>query len=321
MRIIVLDGYTLNPGDLSWSGLEQLGELRVFDRTAPHQVVERASGADALFTNKTVLSENALARLNALRYIGVLATGYDVVDLAAATRRNVVVTNVPTYGTRSVAQMTFALLLELCHHVQAHSSAVRDGAWTRSPDFSFWVSPLIELASKTMGIIGFGRIGGQVAEIAAAFGMKVMACDPSWTRETTRPAVARARLGDLLESADVISLHCPLVPETRGLIDARALRRMRRSAFLLNTSRGPLVVDTDLAAALEAGTIAGAALDVLSVEPPPVDNPLLRAPNGLITPHVSWATREARSRLMGIAVDNLRAFLHGEPVNMVAQRP
>lgn len=317
MKIVVLDGFTLNPGDLSWAALEPLGDLTVHDRTPADHILARAAGAVILLTNKTPLTAQTIRALPDLQYIGVLATGYNVVDVQAAADRNIPVTNVPTYGTHSVAQLTFALLLELCHHVQAHSDAVRRGQWSASRDFCFWDSPLIELADKTIGIIGFGRIGRQVAQIADALGMAVLAADRVKNPPPTLRRFAWAEIPDLLANADVVSLHCPLFPETQGLINRQTLDRMKPSAFLLNTSRGPLIVEQDLADALAAGRIAGAAVDVLSAEPPPPNNPLLAAKNCLVTPHIAWATREARQRLMHTAVENLRAFLAGNPVNVV----
>src|SRR5947209_3004676 len=316
MKMVVLDGYCLNPGDLSWDGLRAVGEVRLFDRTAAEDAVARAAGAAIALTNKTPLTADALRQLPELRYIGVLATGYDVVDVAAAARQGIVVSNIPTYGTASVAQCVFALLLELCHNVALHAGAVRAGEWSRSPDWSFWKSPLVELAGKTMGIVGFGRIGRQTARIADAFGMRVMANDTYQADAPEYPDFRSAGLELLLREADVVSLHSPLLPETHGMIDAARLALMKPSAFLINTSRGPLVVDRDLADALNAGRLAGAGLDVLSVEPPADDNPLLSARNCLVTPHMAWATREARSRLMAAAVENLAAFLGGKPQNV-----
>jgi glycerate dehydrogenase len=307
MKIVVLDGYCLNPGDLSWSGLEALGEVVVYERTAPEQVLERAAGASALLTNKTVLGAETLAALPELRYVGVLATGYNVVDVAAAGARGVVVTNVPSYGTHSVAQLTIALLLELCHHVGAHGEAVRAGEWAASPHWSLAKTPQVELAGKTFGCIGYGRIGAQTARIAEAMGMRVVVHSRS----------QGVTLEALLAESDVVSLHCPLFAETRGMINASTLEMMKSSALLLNTSRGPLVVEPDLAEALNAGRLAGAGLDVLSVEPPVGGSPLLSAKNCIVTPHIAWATREARGRLMEIAGGNLAAFLAGEVRNVV----
>lgn len=317
MKIVVLDGYTLNPGDLSWDGIKQYGDTVIYDYTPYDKTVERAKGAEIVFTNKTPLGEKELSQLPDLKYIGVLATGYNVVDIEAAKKRNIVVTNIPTYGTKSVAQMTFALLLELTQHVQRHSDAVFNGEWTNCRDFCFWKYPLIELEGKTMGIIGFGRIGQAVADIANAFGMKVIGYDIHRSDQSHRENFKWAELDDLLSESDVVSLHCPLFPETKGIINSETLMKMKKSAFLINTSRGPLVVDEDLAEALNNDVIAGAALDVLSVEPPKADNPLFRAKNCIITPHIAWATKEARTRLMQIAADNLGAFLKGEPVNVI----
>ena len=308
MKIVVLDGYCLNPGDLSWRGLQAWGEVTVYDRTPPELLLERAAGADVLLTNKTPLGRAEMAELGALRYVGVLATGYNVVDVGAAAERGVVVTNVPTYGTDSVAQLTMALLLELCHQVGVHSAAVRAGEWTASADWSFWKSPQVELAGKTLGCIGYGRIGAQTGRIAEAMGMRVVV----HRRSGGMP------LEELLEVSDVVSLHCPLFPETRGMICASTLERMKPSAFLLNTSRGPLVVEQDLADALHAGTIAGAGVDVLSVEPPAGGSPLFSAKNCVITPHIAWATREARGRLMDVAVENLASFAGQSPRNVVS---
>jgi len=317
MKITVLDGYALNPGDLSWEGLEKLGDLEVFDRTMVDEVVQRAAGAAIVLTNKTPLPDFVIRQLPDLRCICVLATGYNVVDLEAAKQRGVVVTNVPTYGTASVAQFVFALLLELCHNVRLHADAVRAGEWSRSLDWSFWKSPLTELAGKTMGIVGFGRIGRAAGRIADALGMRVLACDTYQGDAPLYTGFRWATLEEVLRESDVVSLHSPLFPETRGMIHAGTLALMKPSAFLINTSRGPLVVDQDLAEALNAGRLAGAGLDVLSIEPPLANNPLLQARNCLVTPHIAWATREARSRLMEIVVDNVASFLAGRPRNVV----
>jgi len=316
MKLVVLDGYCLNPGDLSWDALRHKGDLTVYDRTRLEEVVERAAGAEVVFTNKTPLPGSALEQLPALRYIGVLATGYNVVDVNAAKARSVVVTNIPTYGTASVAQFVFALLLELCHNVKLHSDAVRAGEWSLNPDWSFWKSPLVELAGRTMGIVGFGRIGRQVGRIADALGMHVIAYD-TFHGGPPQYSFRWAELEELLSESDVVSLHSPLFPDTQGMINARTLAMMKSSAFLINTSRGPLVVDSDLADALNAGRLAGAGVDVLSVEPPAADNPLLSARNCLVTPHIAWATREARARLMDQAVANVTAFAAGSPINVV----
>jgi glycerate dehydrogenase len=317
MKIVVLDGYTLNPGDLTWEGLNALGTLEVHERTDPSRVVPRAERAELLLTNKTPLTAETLKQLKNLRYIGVLATGYNIVDVKAARELGIPVSNIPTYGTASVAQFAFALLLELCHHVGRHSDAVRAGEWASNKDWCFWHTPLVELAGKTMGIVGFGRIGRDVGKIADALGMRVIAHDSVQTNPPSYPGFRWVGVEELLRESDVVSLHCPLFPETEGLINARRLRLMKPTAFLINNSRGPLTVDQDLADALNSGKLAGAAVDVLSAEPPAATNPLLTAKNCLVTPHISWATKEARSRLMGLAVDNVKSFLAGKPQNVV----
>ncbi len=317
MKIVILDGYPLNPGDLSWEYLEHYGSVKIYDRTPASEIVDRAKGADVVLTNKVPLDADALKQLPELKYVGVLATGYNIVDTDQAYRQGVVVTNVPGYSTASVAQLTFALLLELCHHVQRHSDRVMEGKWARSPDFSFWDYPLIELSGKTMGIIGFGDIGQQVADIATAFGMRILGQSRTETNQEHRKNFQWVGLDDLLARADVVSLHCPLTPQTQGLINSDTLAKMKSSAFLINTSRGPLVVEEDLAAALDDTKIAGAALDVLSMEPPAAENPLFSAKNCLITPHIAWATKEARARLMEIVNANLAAYVGGKPVNVV----
>jgi glycerate dehydrogenase len=317
MKLTILDGYCVNPGDLSWDALRQFGELQVFDRTRVDELLERAAGAAIVLTNKTPLPGHILRQLPELRYIGVLATGYNVVDVEVASERGIVVTNVPTYGTASVAQFVFALLLELCHNVRLHSDAVRAGEWARNPDWSFWKSPLMELAGKTMGIVGFGRIGRQTGRIADAMGMRVIANDTYHGEEPTFPGFRWASVEEILRESDVVSLHSPLFPETRGLINAASLALMKPTAILINTSRGPLVMDRDLADALNAGRLGGAGLDVLSVEPPTETNPLLSARNCLVTPHIAWATKEARSRLIDLVVENITAFMAGEPRNVV----
>jgi len=321
MKIVVLDGYALNPGDMSWKELEALGDCTVFERTPNDLISERAAGAEIILTNKVVLGPEQLAQLPHLRYIGVLATGYNVVDVEAARQRNVTVTNVPAYSTASVAQMAFALLLELSQQVGHHARLVREGRWTASVDFCFWDRPLVELDGLTLGIVGFGAIGRRVARLARAFGMEVLVhtAHPEKYRETAEGREARfVSLDELFRASDAISLHCPLTEETRALVDARRLDLMKPTAFLLNTSRGPLVDEAALAATLNAGRIAGAGLDVLSVEPPPAGNPLLQAANCCITPHIAWATGAARQRLMTTAVENLRAYLTGTPQNVVS---
>ncbi|MVM28987.1 D-2-hydroxyacid dehydrogenase [Spirosoma sp. HMF4905] len=317
MKIVVLDGYTLNPGDLSWEGLEKFGDVTVYDRTPADQVVERAKDAEIIFTNKTPLGEDLLTQLPVLKFIGVLATGYNIINTEVAKQKGIVVCNVPGYGTTSVVQLTFALLLELTQHVKHHSDAVRAGKWASSIDWCFWDYPLVELAGKTIGIIGFGSIGEKVGDIATAFGMNIIGSKRHHTDQSHRPNFSWADVPELLTQSDVVSIHCPLTPETQGLINKENLALMKPTAFLLNTSRGPIIVDQDLADALNTGVIAGAGIDVLSKEPPAADNPLFTAKNCLITPHIAWATIEARSRLMDITVQNLSAFLDGEPVNVV----
>jgi glycerate dehydrogenase len=315
MKIAVLDGYTLNPGDLDWSGLRALGDCEIHDRTPPDRVLERARGAGALLTNKVVLGRNHFEALPDLRYIGVLATGTNVVDLAAARERGIMVTNVPAYSTDSVAQLVFALLLHLTHRVGDHAASVRAGDWSRCRDFCYRLDPLAELSGWTMGLVGFGRIGRAVARIAQAFGMRV-------TVHTRRPPQDAAGceflpLDDLFRTADVVSLHCPLTPETERLVDRRRLDLMKPGAILLNTGRGPLLDEAAVAEALNSGRLGGAGLDVLSSEPPAEDNPLLTAPNCVITPHIGWGTLAARVRLLDIASGNLRAFLAGTPCHVV----
>jgi glycerate dehydrogenase len=318
-RIVVLDGHTMNPGDLSWAELEKLGDCEVFERSTPEQALHRSAGAQVVLTNKVVFSREVLQQLPELRYIGVTATGYNVVDTAAARDRGVVVTNVPTYATRSVAQAVFAHVLNLTHHVGQHAEGVRGGRWTASVDFCYWDWPLVELEGLTMGLVGFGRIGRATAELARAFGIHVLAYD-----QRPDPAAAAAAgveltgLDDLLARGDVVSLHCPMTPQTQHMVDARWLAKMKPTAFLINTSRGGLVDAAALAEALAAGRIAGAGLDVLEVEPPPAGNPLLTAPNCHITPHVAWATRSARQRLLATVVANVAAFLAGKPINVVS---
>jgi glycerate dehydrogenase len=316
MRIVVLDGHTLNPGDLSWGPLEALGQVTLYDRTRPEEIVLRAQGAEVILTNKTPLDRTTLQHLPGLRYVGVLATGYNVVDAKAARELGVVVTNVPNYGTRSVAQQVFALLLELTQRTGAHAAAVRTGRWSACPDFCFWDHPLVELDGLTLGVVGFGRIGQATATLAAAFGMTVLATTRQGAADPA-PGVRGVDLDTLLAESDVVSLHCPLTPATTGLINAARLARMKPSAYLINTSRGPLIEEADLADALNADRLAGAGLDVLSLEPPHPDNPLLTAKNCLITPHIAWATLAARSRLLDVATNNVAAFVRGQPVNVV----
>ena len=313
-KIVVLDGYTLNPGDLSWDKLKQSGDCVIYDRSTPEQVVERAANAEYLLINKISLNREILVQLPALKYIGVLATGYNVVDIQAASDFKITVTNIPVYGTASVAQMVFAHILNLTQHVTEHAREVACGQWGKCPDFCFWNYPLVELWGKTIGIVGYGRIGRQTAQIARAFGMKVIAHD---TYQGNDRDVEFVELEELFTRSDVITLHCPLTGENSKFVDRNMLALMKKSAFLINTSRGPLIDETALADALNNGDIAGAGLDVLSVEPAGDDNPLLKAENCYITPHIAWATASARSRLMDTAVENLRAFMNGQPQNTV----
>ncbi len=309
-QLVVLDGYTSNPGDLDWEPLAQLGELTVHDRTAPEQVAACIAKADVVLTNKTRLDAASLAAAPGLRGVVVLATGFDVVDAVAARRLGLPVCNVPEYGTMSVAQAVFALLLELTNHTGALAASVRQGRWSAGPDFCYWDRPLIELAGQTFGVVGMGRIGAAVGRIAAAFGMRVLS-------HRRRPDPASVPLDQLLQESDVISLHCPLTPATRGLIDAAQLVRMKPGALLLNTGRGALINEVDLAAALASGHLGGAGLDVLSLEPPQANHPLLSAPNCLITPHVAWATQAARQRLIAVSARNVAALLDGKPIHVV----
>lgn len=316
MKIVVLDGYTANPGDLDWAPLAAMGELAVYERTPAALTLERAADARVVLTNKVLLGAAEMAALPELRYIGVLATGYNVVDVAAARERGIVVTNVPAYSTPSVAQHVFALLLELTRGVGRHADLVRGGRWGASPDFAFWDTPQVELAGLTFGIVGFGAIGQAVARVAQAFGMRLLV--QTRTPDSAKwPGVSFVALDELFTQADVVSLHCPLTEETRHLVNAARLATMKPTAYLLNTGRGPLVDEAALVAALHAGQIAGAGLDVLAQEPPPVDNPLLTAPNCVITPHLAWATKAARQRLLNVAIDNVRAFAEGKPQNRV----
>jgi glycerate dehydrogenase len=317
MRIVVLDGYTLNPGDNPWEGLARLGELVVYDRTPPDQVVARAADADIVLTNKTVLTADAIGALSRLRFIAVLATGYNVVDVDAAARRGIPVSNVPQYGTAGVAQHTIALLLELANRVGDHHHAVAAGDWVRAPDFSFWVSAPIELNGLTIGIVGYGRIGRRVAEVTRALGMRVIASGSARGIGGAAGEVTARSIPELFTEADVISLHCPLTADNAGFVNRNLLARVKPTAWLINTARGGLIDDQALADALNAGRLAGAALDVLSTEPPRADNPLLSARNCIITPHIAWASLAARRALMDATVRNVAAFLDGQPINVV----
>lgn len=313
MKICILDGYSLNPGDLDWSPVERLGDVTLFDRTPADKIVERAADADIVLTNKVPFSADTLRQLPRLRFICVLATGYNIIDTEAAARQGVVVANVPAYSTMSVAQMAFAHILNITNHVASYAREVADGKWTNCPDFCFWDSALTELAGKTMGIVGLGNTGMATARIAIAMGMKVVALT-SKSADTLPEGITPAPLDDVLASADVVSLHCPLTPSTRHLINAASIAKMKPSAILINTGRGPLVDEQAVADALNGGRLAAFGADVLSQEPPRGDNPLLSARNCFLTPHIAWATLEARTRLMSTATENVRQFIAGEPV-------
>ena len=316
MKIVILDGITANPGDLSWEGLQELGDLTVYDRTAPGDTVARAADADVVLTNKVVIDREVMERLPRLKYIGVLATGYNVVDVVAAHERGITVTNVPAYSTESVAQMVFAHLLTVTNRTEHYAIQNRDGRWTANPDFCYWDFPHMELAGKTFGVVGLGNIGRRVAQIALAFGMKVKALT-SKAAETLPEGIGKATLEELLTTSDVLSLHCPLTEGTRHLINRDTLRQMKPSAILINTGRGPLIDDQAVAEALAEGRLAAFCADVLTEEPPRADNQLLRQPNAFITPHIAWASKEARVRLLQVATDNVRSFVEGSPVNVV----
>ncbi len=316
MKIVILDGYAANPGDLSWERLRELGEVVVYDRTAPHETIARAQDAQVVLTNKVVLGRKELEQLPVLRYIGVLATGYNVVDIAYAKERGIVVTNVPAYSTESVAQMVFAHLLTITNRTEHYALQNREGRWSRNADFCYWDTPLTELAGKTFGIVGLGNIGSRVAQIALAFGMRVIALT-SKHQEQLPKGVEKVDLSMLLNAADILSLHCPLTDNTRHLIHTSTLRQMKSSAILINTGRGPLVNDNDVAYALEHGLLAAYCADVLTEEPPKADHPLLKQSNAFITPHIAWATSEARQRLVKVAIDNVFAFIEDSPQNSV----
>lgn len=316
MKIVILDGYTENPGDLSWEGFEELGELTVYDRTPKEEVIERIGDADAVIVNKTPLDRGVFEACLQIKYVGVLATGYNVIDIKAARERGIPVCNIPTYGTTAVAQMTFALLLEICHHIAEHSDAVKKGEWSNNPDWCFWKYPLMELADKKMGIIGFGRIGQAVGKLAKAFGMQVLAYDAN-QNESGKEIGEYVALDELLAQSDVISLHCPLFPETEGIINNKNISKMKDGVIIINTSRGPLIKEEDLADALRKKKVYAAACDVVSTEPILPDNPLLGCYNSIITPHIAWAPKESRQRLMDVAVSNLKAFADGKWTNVV----
>lgn len=320
MKIVILDGYTENPGDLSWDAMAGLGELKVYDRTSltdMNEVISRIGDAEAVITNKTPITKEVFEKCSNIKYVGVLATGYNVVDFEAAKEKGIPVCNIPTYGTDAVGQFAIALLLEICHHIGHHDKAVHEGRWENSADWCFWDYPLIELSGKTMGIIGYGRIGQSTGRIAQAMGMKVLAYDSYQNEALVSDSCRYAALEELLANSDVIALHCPLFPETQGIINKDNIAKMKDGVIILNNSRGPLIVEEDLRDALNSGKVYAAGLDVVSTEPIKGDNPLLQAKNCIITPHISWAPKESRQRLMDIAVDNLRAFVDGNPVNVV----
>ena len=319
MKIVVLDGYTENPGDLSWSGLEEMGELVVYDRTSltkEVEIIERIGDAEAVYTNKTPITKKVMDACPELRFIGVLATGYNVVDYEYAKEKKILIANVPAYGTDSVSQFAIAMLLEICHHIGDHDQAVHNGRWEESADWCFWDYPLIELAKKTIGIIGFGRIGQRTGVLAKALGMRVLAFD-TYENESGCSLADYVSLDELLGNSDVIALHCPLFPDTAGIINRETIGKMKNGVIILNNSRGPLVVEQDLADALNSGKVYAAAVDVVSTEPIKGDNPLLKAKNCIITPHISWAPKESRQRIMDCAVNNLRAYISGNPINIV----
>ncbi len=316
MKIVILDGYTENPGDLSWEGFENLGELTVYDRTPVEKTIERIGDADIVLVNKAPISRETLEACKNIKYIGVLATGYNIVDIEATKERGIPVSNIPTYGTDAVGQFVIALLLEICHHIGHHSQAVREGRWEHNDDWCFWDYPLIELSGKTMGIIGLGRIGKTTGKIAKALGMKVIAYD-EYQNDEGRQIVEYVDLDNLFKLSDVICLHCPLFPSTQGIINKDTIAKMKDGVIIINNSRGQLIVEQDLADALNSGKVYAAGVDVVSTEPIKSDNPLLSAKNCIITPHISWAPKESRQRLMDIAVENLKAFLKGNPINIV----
>lgn len=316
MKIVLLDAHTANPGDVSWAPLEAIAPCQIHPRTPLAETVARCADAEIVITNKAVLNREIIEALPKLKYIGVTATGYNIVDVVAAKERGIVVTNVPGYSSPAVAQLVFSLILELTNHVGHHAQTVRDGRWVASPDFCYWDHPIIELSGRTLGIIGYGDIGSSVARIAVAFGMKVLASKRDWKTAPTE-GVTPASIDEVFQNSDFISLHCPLTDATKHLVGERTIALMKPTACIINTGRGPLVDEAALAQALNAGRIAGAGLDVLSVEPPKTDNPLLTAKNCLITPHIGWASHEARVRLIDIVASNLKAFLEGKPVNVV----
>ncbi|MDX9964610.1 D-2-hydroxyacid dehydrogenase [Desulfobacter postgatei] len=319
MKIVVLDGYTLNPGDLNWEKFSEIGELKVYDRTSPQDILERTADANIVLTNKTVLTAENIAAMNKVEYIGVLATGVNVVDLEYTKKTGITVTNVPGYSGSSSAQMVFALILELTNRVGHHSQTVTDGKWSASKDFCYWDYPLVELEGMTLGIVGYGGIGKAVARIGLAFGMNILIYNRSVPPDLP-DGITYSDLDNLIHSSDIISLHCPLTPQTKGMINKESLAQMKKTAYLINTSRGPLIVENDLANFLNEGRIAGAAMDVLDIEPPDKNCPLLTAKNCYITPHIAWATIASRERLMSIAVENIKSYLAGNPQNVVPRK-
>jgi len=322
MKIVVLDGYALNPGDLSWEQIKELGEVEIYDRTPEDKILARAQGAEILLTNKTPIKRKTIEALPELKYVGILATGYDVVDTAAAAENEVIVTNAPDYSTNAVAQFTLALLLEAALHVGEHNRAVKEREWSQSEDFCFWNYPLIELQNRTLGIIGFGSIGRRTAELALAFGMKVIVYDRSPEKKIADPEIKTEKieflsLAELYAASDVISLHCPLTEETAGMISQESIAQMKKGVIIVNTARGGLIVEEELAAALESGEVQTAALDVLTSEPPAASNPLLNSEKAITTPHIAWATKESRQCLMDIVYQNIKAFMAGNVINQV----
>lgn len=317
MKIVILDGYTLNPGDLSWNKLNELGDVVIYDRTPVELTAERIGDAEVVLTNKAPVSKETIEKCSKLKYIGVLATGYNIVDTIAAKERNIIVTNIPTYGTAAVGQYTIALLLEICHHIGEHSKSVLNGEWAGSKDWSYWNYPLMELDGKTMGIIGYGRIGQKTGQIAQALGMKILAnaahVNPSLESETCK----YVDMDNLIKNSDVIVLHCPLTPSTKGIINKENISKMKDGVIIINDSRGPLIVEEDLRDALNSGKVAAAACDVASTEPIKNDNPLLSAKNIIITPHIAWAPIESRKRLMDYTIENIKKYIEGNPVNVV----
>lgn len=317
MKIVVLDGYTENPGDLSWDALGALGDLTVYDRTSSDKIVERIGDAEAVYVNKVPITKETIKECPNMKFVGVLATGYNVVDVDAAKEAGIIVSNIPSYGTDSVAQFTIALILELCHHIGEHSDSVKRGEWTNNDDWTYWLHPLVELSGKTLGVVGFGRIGQKTAQIAGALGMSILANDIYHNKDLESDTLKYVELEELYNESDIIALHVPLFPSTEGMINKESIRKMKDGVMIVNNSRGGLIVEEDLRDALNSGKVAGAALDVVSTEPIQMDNPLLEAKNVIITPHIAWAPKEARQRLMDVAVENLKTYINGEPQNVV----